>query len=73
MCACVCVSALFIPFAIRGMAFANGQGIVARLPFPVNPHSIPVPSKLGGGWVNHQNHDFPRQNGIFLPCGGVSV
>jgi len=25
---------IVIPFAIRGMAFANGQGIVACLPFP---------------------------------------
>jgi len=30
---------MFVPFAIRRMAFANGQGIVAYLPFPVNSHS----------------------------------
>jgi len=28
------------------IALANGQGIVACLPFPVNSHSIPIPSKF---------------------------
>jgi len=32
-------SAMVIAFAIRGMAFANSQGIVACLPFPVNSNS----------------------------------
>jgi len=31
--------AVVICTTIRGMAFANGQGIVACLPFPVNSHS----------------------------------
>jgi len=30
---------MVIRIAIRGMAFANGQGIIACLPFPVNSHS----------------------------------
>ena len=59
-----------IPLAIRGMAFANGQGIVACLPFPVNSHSIPIPSKFlrrGGG--HHPSHDFPAK--IAFPYHGV--
>jgi len=48
---------MVIPFAIRGMAFANAQGIVACLPFPVNSpshsHSLKIP--WGGGGFNHSN------------------
>jgi len=54
--------AVVIRFAIRGMAFANGPGIVACLPFPVNSHShshsLPLP---WGGGVNHSSHDFPAK------------
>jgi len=51
---------MVIPFAIREMAFANGQGIVACLPFPVKlysrSHSLKIP---GGG--QHSSHDFPAK------------
>ena len=45
-------TALVIRTTIRGMAFANGQGIVACLPFPVNSHShshsLKIPWGEGG-------------------------
>jgi len=56
-------SGMIIPFAIRGLAlaFANGQGIVACLPFPI---PILIPSKFlwGGVGVNYSSHDFPAPN-----------
>jgi len=44
---------MVVPFAIRGMAFANGQGIVACLLFPVNFHSHSHSLKFpwGGGSI----------------------
>jgi len=58
----VILPAVVIRFDIRGMAFANGLGIVACLPFPVNSHShsysLPIP---WGGGVNHSSHDFPAK------------
>jgi len=55
--------AVVIRFTIRGMVFANGPGIVACLPFPVNSHSyshsLPIP--WGEGGVNHSSHDFPAK------------
>jgi len=57
------LAAVVIPFAIRGMAFANGPGIVACLPFSVNSHShshsLPIP--WGGVGVNHSSHDLPAK------------
>ena len=53
---------MFIRIAIWGMAFANGQGIVACLPFPVSSHSHShsLKNSLGGG-VNHSSYDFPAK------------
>jgi len=38
---------MVIPFTIRGIALANGQGILACLSFPVK---VPVPSQLPQSW-----------------------
>ena len=50
-------AAMVIPFAIRGIAFANGQGIGACLPIPVNSHSHSHSLKIlgfGGGCQSRQ-------------------
>jgi len=54
---------MVIRIAIRGMAFANSQGIVACLPLPVNSHSHSHSLKIpwGRGGVNHSSHDFPAK------------
>ena len=55
---------MVIPFAIGGMAFANGQGIVACLAFPVNSHSHSHSFKTswgGEGGQSHSRHDFPAK------------
>ena len=51
---------MVIPFSIRGMAFTNGQGIVACLPFPVNSHSHSHSLKIPWGWSILQAR-FSRQ------------
>ena len=50
-------AAMVIPFAIRRIAFANGQGISACLPIPVNSHSHSHSLKIlgfGGGCQSRQ-------------------
>jgi len=60
---------MVIPFAIRGMALANGQGINACLPFPVNSHSHSHSLKFplrGGGSITPVTI-FPRKNNLHIP------
>ena len=57
-------SAMVIPFVVRGMAFANGQGIVACLPFPQKRAEVPFPfpfpqNSLGGG--SQARHDVTKK------------
>ena len=59
------ISVMVIPFAIRGMAFANVQGnvqgIVVCLPFPMNSHShsnylkIPLGGRGVQSWFSRKN------------------
>ena len=48
---------MVIPFAIRGMAFANGQGIVFAIPheFPFSFHSLKIP------WGGNHSATISRQ------------
>jgi len=61
----ITAAAMVIPFAIRGMAFANGQGIVACLPLPLNsefPFPFPFPqNSFWGGGVQSLESRFSRQ------------
>jgi len=58
-------SAMVIAFAIRGMAFANSQGIVTCLPFPVNSrshsHFLKIPWGGGGGNPPSTNNFPPKK------------
>ena len=51
----------------------SGNRCVFAIPrkFPLHSRSLTIP--WWGGGVNHPNHDFYHQNGIFLPGVGVSV
>ena len=62
----VWLSALILPLPFEECQ-SDVQGIVANLPFPMNSHSIPIPSKRSSGDVGSKITEsrFSRQDGIF--------